>query len=210
MSSPRLLTVFATILLAVVAAVSEPMAAPPSSTRAAMSAFADRIDGGGQVLDRIYSDGKGDYVDGVSVVGNKLFTTAGEQDWVLSFSSKNSPRWVWIDFRDRLAGAGPTGTYKERPVINVHDIGSLYVGLTESRPVRINTSQGKLHFDGTGGSTWGANVTRVSTTQWTIDVPTDSVAALSRTVKGVTSYVGSYTMGFNVTVTCVDSSNCLE
>jgi hypothetical protein len=206
-------TVLLVLLLGILAASHRPMAAPPASTVQAMNAFEDRVDGSNQLTDRIYSDGGGWYVDGASTVGNKLFTLLGQQDWVLSFASKNAPRSVWVSFADRLDGSGPTGTFRERPVLNTHDIGSIGVGETETRPVTMTTSQGKLHFDTQYGSTV-ATVHRVSATEWVVEVsPTtetpEPFAALDRVTKGVTTLVGTYSMPFRVNVVCVNTTTCL-
>ena len=206
-------TVFLVLLLVIFATAHRPMAAPPGSTVPAMNAFEDRVDGGGQLIDRIYSDGGGWYVDGVSTIGNKLFTMPGQQDWVLSFASKNAARTVWVSFVDRLSGSGPTGTFRERPVINTNDIGSIGIGETQTRSVTMTTSQGKLHFDGQYGSTF-AVVHRTSATAWLVEVsPTietpEPIAALDRADKRGTTFVGLYVMPFRVVVTCVDATSCL-
>lgn len=100
--------------------------------------------------------------------------------------------------------------YKERPVINTHDIGSILEGESAERPVGINTSQGRLRFNGLDGSSL-ALVTRIQAHEWEIDMPAGSVAVLERVVKGGSAtYIDSYFMPFKTTVWCVDAANCLE
>ena len=149
----------------------------------------------------ITSDGNGPYVN--SQQGFESGFHSITKDFVLRYS--DSPRYVNVDYTNRLTGLGPMAAIQElNPFIRVAVIQDMSVGETRSSVAVVSSLAGgstpKFWFNPLkhAGATL-VNVHRADGCTWTV-AAVAGVAALEQTKGNKVTIVGTYSMPFGMEI----------